>query len=294
MPVLSLMLLRERKADAGVAPGVVLQDAVEVPELLGAEARPPVANPGIGEPLIRDRRHPRDRIDALDEAQLIAEVGRQGVLNRRPVEMPAVLSNAHFRRQARSANRRVRPGPICRSDSRIAGLADAEREVRPQQPAVVVHELAVGEDHADVRVAVEVVLDAPEDVLRRLPWSGIGVVHFARRFVVGQEQPDRRPASDLAGQLGAVARIDDPARLHRLRPPRDLVNFPSLEEERTQFRIVDREALVDVDLLRFRFDLREVGVVGEVERQVRVDAVLETDAAFLRGCRSCTRQSSGS
>jgi hypothetical protein len=29
------------------------------------------------------------------------------------------------------------------------------------------------------------------------------------------------------------------------------VDFPTLEKERTQFRVVEREALVDVDLLGF-------------------------------------------
>ena len=60
--------------------------------------------------------------------------------------------------------------------------------------------------------------------------------------------------------------------------PEDLLAF---EEERPQFRVRDRESLVDLDLLAIGFDLREVGVVGEVEREVRGEAVLHADAAFL-------------
>ena len=82
-------------------------------------------------------------------------------------------------------------------------------------------------------------------------------------------------------ELGAEARVDQRARVHRVTwtalPPG---KCRALEEERTQLGIEDRKALVHLDLRTVRFDLREVRVVGEVEDQIRRDAILHVNRAF--------------
>ena len=54
----------------------------------------------------------------------------------------------------------------------------------------------------------------------------------------------------------------------------------ALEEKWPELREEERKPLVHLDLRPVRLDLREVGVIGEVERQVRGDAVLEVESAL--------------
>ena len=166
----------------------------------------------------------------------VAEIRRQRVLNRRPAEMPAALPDAHFRRPAGLVHTAFVPVRFVEPIAEVPGFAKPHRGVGSEQPAVVVHEFPIGEDHADVRVAIQVVLDAPEHVLRLLLVRRVRRFHLPGRFIVGQKQADRRLAADLARQLGPVARIDYAARLHRLRPSGDLVDFLALEKERPQLR----------------------------------------------------------
>ena len=58
-------------------------------------------------------------------------------------------------------------------------------------------------------------------------------------------------------------------------------NFLTFEEERTKLRIGDRKSLIDFDLLPVRFDLREIWIVSEIERQIGIDAVLEIRAGLF-------------
>jgi hypothetical protein len=48
---------------------------------------------------------------------------------------------------------RFRSDPICKTGSRCFCLANPQRR-RPEQPTVVIHEFPIGEDHADVRIAI--------------------------------------------------------------------------------------------------------------------------------------------
>ena len=159
--------------------------------------------------------------------------------------------------------------------------ADLEHTVEAADPAVLVHELAVGHDQTDARLRVEVVAHTPEHVGRRLAECGVvGRVGLARRLIVGDEEADGGLAN-LAGNFRAVAWVDDRAGVHDRDRAGDVEDFLSLEEERTQFLEEQREALVQVDLRAVRFNLREVGVEGEVERQVRGEPVFHAEAPFL-------------
>ena len=198
-----------------------------------------------------DRRHPRDHASHARRSSVDCRNRGQGVLNRRPVEMPAVLPDAQFGRQAAAPNA-ISSRSGVRSDSRYCPSSPTRSpEVRAHHPAVIVRQFAVGEDHRR-RASSEYrsYFTRPSTFCAVFPWSGLVLTTLPRRFVVGQEQADRRPVSDFAGQR-AVARIDSPAR-HRLQAVPRLINLRPSRKNRTQFRVVDREALVGVDLLRFR------------------------------------------
>ena len=95
------------------------------------------------------------------------------------------------------------------------------------------------------------------------------------------------PAAQLAAQAAAAADVDRQRRRRQADAAReeqiDLLRVAELErrgvleEERPLLREEQIEAR-QVDLLFVGFDLREVGVVGGVERQVRTDSPLQVDA----------------
>ena len=98
--------------------------------------------------------------------------------------------------------------------------------------------------------------------------TGTRIVEAAGRFVVGQENPERRLAR-LPGELGAEARVDDRPRVdqvERCGRRKDLLPF---EKERTLFREEKREPLVHLDLRAVRLDLGKIWVVGEIQREIR-------------------------
>ena len=63
------------------------------------------------------------------------------------------------------------------------------------------------------------------------------------------------------------------------------VYFGSLEKKRPQLGVGDGEPWRDLDLRAVRFDLRKIGVVGEVEGQIRREPVFDIDAALPIGAR---------
>ena len=66
-----------------------------------------------------------------------------------------------------------------------------KRRVERHEPAVIVHEFAIGEEPADVRIAIEVVFYPGDRVLRSLPIRRIQhAVGLSRRFVVGDQHAD--------------------------------------------------------------------------------------------------------
>ena len=87
----------------------------------------------------------------------------------------------------------------------------------------------------------------------------------------------------LPGQLRPDVRVHERPRVHQIDRRDELEDLRSLQEEGPQLGKEQGEALVDLDLRQVRLDLREVGVAGEIRRQVRRDAVLDVHAAFRVG-----------
>ena len=160
--------------------------------------------------------------------------------------------------------------------------AKAEGAVDADYPAVAVEELAIGEDHPEMRLRIEVVAQAAQHDLRVLPVRGAGaIVNISRGLVVGHHEAQRHLAG-LACQLRPVPRIHHRSRVDQRQRERrgDLIDLLPLEEKRPQLREEHGEALVDLDLRLVRFDLREVRVVGKVEDEVRRHAVLDVYGAL--------------
>ena len=166
------------------------------------------------------------------------------------------------------------------AEAHLVGVAQPEIAVDPGQPAVAVEEFAVGERRADVRLGVQVVAHTADERLRGLAGCARhGIFRVARGFVVRVHHAEGRFAG-FAGQLRAVPRIDDRARVHDPDRRPDVEYLGALEEERPQLRIEEVEALVHLDLGAIRLDLGKVGIERHVRREVRRDAVLEVDAAL--------------
>ena len=162
-------------------------------------------------------------------------------------------------------------------------VAQAEIAVETGHLVGAVGKLAAGEDGAHIRLGVQVVAHAPHERLRRLARGAVDdVVGVTRRLVVRIHDADGRVAG-LAGQLRAVARVDDRARVHQIDRPAELEDLGALQEERPQLRIEQREAPVHLDLRPVRLDLRKVGVERHVCGQIRRDAVLEVQPALRPG-----------
>ena len=149
------------------------------------------------------------------------------------------------------------------------------------ETAEAVEELPIGKERADVRRRTQVVPHPRQDDLRRPPKGRVGrIVDVAGALVIGHQQAHGGP-TDFARQLDPVPRIDDRPGVHDRHRRRDLIDLPPLKEEWPQFGEEERKALVDLNLRDIRLDLREVGVVGEVERQIRREPVLHIEAALF-------------
>ena len=149
---------------------------------------------------------------------------------------------------------------------------DAEAPVNAGQLVVLLDEVVAGRDEADVRLLAYVVLQAQDadvgvlveeaEVIRIEPF----VTAKVTRPVVGSEEQAEGVAAALARQLDRELGVDNGARVHRRQ--RRLKNVDTFEEERALLLEEDREALVRGDNRLIGLDLREVGVVGEVEHEV--------------------------
>src|SRR2546426_600153 len=129
--------------------------------------------------------------------------------------------------------------------------------VEAPETAVSVEEFPIGEEEADVRPRV-VVPNASKKRLRCLSECGIGwIADLAWRLVIGEQHAEGCRAR-LAGQLRAEARINDRASVNdrRTAGTGHVVDVPSFEKERPQFRVLNGETLVDFDLLAVGLDLR--------------------------------------
>lgn len=155
------------------------------------------------------------------------------------------------------------------------GRPQAQRPVDATESTVSVQKLPVGHQHSEVRLGIEVVSDPPEHDLRRLAERRIvSIVRLARGLIIGKNERQSR-STELPGELRTVLGLDDRPRLDERDRTRDSEKLLPLEKERPQFRVVDRKPLVDLDLRAIGLDLRKIWVVGEVERRIRRDAVLD-------------------
>ena len=163
-------------------------------------------------------------------------------------------------------------------EAHAVGPVEPEPPVDPADAGVVVPVLPRGGHGADVGLRIEVVAHASDERLREAPEGRVRhVVEPSRGLVVGDEHAQRHVA-DLPGELRPVARVDDRARVHEVDRGGRGEDLLALQEERPLLGIEEREALVHLDLRPVRLDLREVGVVGQVERQVGGDPVLDAHA----------------
>src|SRR5213596_3340738 len=106
-----------------------------------------------------------------------------------------------------------------------------ELTVETARAAVGIEEFAIGENRADVGFGIEVVTHPAERELRILIERGIArIIQLARRFVIGDNQAERQLAN-FAGELGAVARIDDRPRVHQVDRTLEPENLLTFEKE---------------------------------------------------------------
>src|SRR5688572_13940025 len=114
------------------------------------------------------------------------------------------------------------------SEPEVVRGAEAKRPVEEAQAAITGHEVAVGDQAAQMRAAVQVVRRAPDE-RPRIPAEGwIGrIVEVAWCFVLGEQHAERRP-SLLAGHLHAVLRINDGPRMDEGDRATDLKNTGAL------------------------------------------------------------------
>ena len=153
-----------------------------------------------------------------------------------------------------------------------------ETAIDPPQHAAAVEKLAVGEDRAEVRLGIEVVLHTADKILGRLTEAAVGlIVDVAGRLVVGGQHTHRQPAG-LAGQLRAPHRVDDGSRVYEGHRTREGEDLGALDEEWPKLPEKEWESAIHLDLRPVRLDLREVGVDGEVGGQVRSDAVFDVQS----------------
>ena len=130
-----------------------------------------------------------------------------------------------------------------------------------------------------MRLGVQVVADPTDQHVGGLAERRVAGVDVPGRLIVGDQDAEGGLA-DLTGHFAAIPRVDDGARVHEVHRPRHVEDLLPLEEERAELLEKQREPLVHLDLRPIRLDLREVWIVGEVERQVGGQPVLEVDTTF--------------
>ncbi len=157
---------------------------------------------------------------------------------------------------------------------------ESKSRIETTKLALTVEKTSIRDDGADMRFAVEVVLNPSDKRLRGLAKQRVGgAVYVAGAFVVGSEHPDGELAG-LARQLGPEQRIDDGARVDQRDRGSDLKDLVAFDEERSQLGKEQWESLIDLDLRTIRLDLGEIGVEREVDHHVRRQAVLQVHAPF--------------
>ena len=277
---------REVHADP---PHLVYQEVGEIVVPRVGHLRTPVDEPALGPPAIAEAAGDRLDVAPPHEPDVGVELRVDRVAGDEVIQVAPLAPHADVEHVPGRIQKRA-PGRVLQVEVAVLGrdgaepdgrrVAEPEVPVGTDQPAVAVEELAVGDDGAEVRLGVEVVADPSDQHVGGLLERRVrDVIEIAGRLVVGDQHPDGGLAH-LAGHLAAVSGVDDGPRVHEVHRPRQAENLLSLEEERAQLGEEQREPLVHFNLRPVRLDLREVGVEGEVERQVRRQPVLEIDTAL--------------
>ena len=144
-------------------------------------------------------------------------------------------------------------------------------------------EFATGEEGSDVGLLAEFALDAGDgdegvSVAIGIVWSE-GV---AGRAIVNGEQAEI-PAAELAGEARAEFGVSNAAGEEEVFGRDEVTGI--FEEKWAFFGELDFEALVDGDLGIVGFDLAEIGIQGNVERERRVDDGFGVEAGAGRVLR---------
>lgn len=145
-----------------------------------------------------------------------------------------------------------------------------------------------GVEHAEVRVPAQVTAEPGHGGPGVLLERGRAGPLVGRKQEVGESVPRGEHADHVAGRATDLPGYFDAAIGIGDRPGQDCLNrsreeLGAFEEERALFRIEQREASVDVEQGRVGLDLREVGVHGRVEGDVRGHSPMEIAAEFGGG-----------
>ena len=231
-------VLREGEADARVPVGAVLQHLVVVVQPAEVEAGPPVADPGFGPPAVRHVVAILDGVDPADETELTGEFRRHPGGHGAPGEIAGVLPDGAFHGPAALVDPVFVLVRLVKPVADIPCAAERQRRVERHQPAVVFHELAIGEQRRRrAHCGRASYLTRAITFCAFFPNAASNdAVGSSRRFIVGEQQADRCPVADLAAQLGAVSRIHDAAGLDRARHADEVEDFLAFEKERAQLR----------------------------------------------------------
>ena len=165
-------------------------------------------------------------------------------------------------------------------------LANLKAAVDAAKLVVLLDEVVAGQQQANVGLFADVALQTEnsdvsilvEKPLNRRQRLRVLLFLFRKisgRIIAGKQDSKSIPAS-LAGKFYCDIRIDDRARVYCLNWR--LKDVDSLQKKWTLLFKEDRKALIGGDHSLIRFDLSEIGIDREVERNRRRQAVFCRDA----------------
>lgn len=130
-------------------------------------------------------------------------------------------------------------------------------------------EFAIGEEEADVGLLTEFALDAGDGDDGVLIKIGIGRGEGGAGGAIVNGEHAKIPAAELAGEAGAEFGVGDAAGEEEIfRSEKKAIIF---EKKGAFFRELDLEALVDGDLGIVGFNLTEIRIEGDIEREAIVN-----------------------
>ena len=274
-------------------PRLGLQHLVEAPERVVRDVRRNAADPLD---VLRLRLEERAELGpAIAAARQEADFGIEVLADLRITagDLPQVVGVVV--KGAAGVVAALRPGGAIRGrvgagDERRDALALTQLDVRVEPVGTVPvlvqralsEALAVDEDRAVTRTPDLALHPHDAEIVRRPDQVAAEVFDVVGLDV---EQP-HVPAAQLAAQAAAAANVDRQRRRRQADAPReeqiDLLRVAELEsrgvlQEERAFLGEEQIEARQVDLLFVGLDLREVGVIGRIQGQVRTDAPLQID-----------------